>query len=112
VSIDTACSSALVATVLGATAVSSNQANGALCGGVQAMSAPFTSISCTGAGMLASDGRCKTFDSRADGFVRAEGCGMVLLRRRSETQVVELAALRGFALNQDGRSSGLTAPNG
>ena len=64
--------------------------------------------------MMAPDGRCKTFDAAADGFVRGEGCGVVVLKRlpmRSPTATV-LAVIRGSAVNQDGRSSGLTVPNG
>jgi acyl transferase domain-containing protein len=65
--------------------------------------------------MMAPDGRCKTFDERADGFVRGEGCGVLVLRRLSDAQATGdriLAVIRGSAVNQDGRSSGLTAPNG
>ena len=65
--------------------------------------------------MLAPDSRCKTFDARADGYVRSEGCGMIVLKRLTDAvadgdQV--LAVIRGTALNQDGRSAGMTAPNG
>ena len=65
--------------------------------------------------MLASDGRCKTFDASADGFVEGEGCGIVVLKRLSDAiadgdRIV--GVIRGSAVNQDGPSSGLTAPNG
>ena len=65
--------------------------------------------------MMAPDGRCKTFDAAADGYVRGEGCGVVVLKRLSDARADGdriLALIRGSAVNQDGRSSGLTAPNG
>jgi hypothetical protein len=67
-------------------------------------------------GMMAPDGRCKTFDAAADGFVRvAEGCAMIALKRLSDALAAGddiLAIIRGSAVNSDGRSSGLTVPNG
>ena len=67
------------------------------------------------AGMLSPDGRCKTFSASADGFVRGEGCGVVVLKRLSDAAAAGdrvLAVIRGSAVNQDGPSSGLTVPNG
>ena len=64
--------------------------------------------------MMAPDGRCKTFDAAADGYVRGEGCGMVVLKRLSDAEADGdriLAVIRGSAVNQDGRSTGFTAPN-
>ena len=65
--------------------------------------------------MLSPDGRCKVFDASANGYVRAEGCGMIVLKRLSDAQADGdkiLALIRGSAINQDGRTSGLTVPNG
>ncbi len=76
---------------------------------------PEMNINFSKARMMAPDGRCKTFDAAADGYVRGEGCGVLVLRRLSDAQADGdriLAVVRGSALNQDGRSGGLTAPNG
>ncbi len=65
--------------------------------------------------MMAPDGRCKTFDASANGYVRGEGCGMVVLKRLSDAVAAGdriLAVIRGSAVNHDGRSNGLSAPNG
>ena len=76
---------------------------------------PELTIAFAKAGMLAPDGRCKTFDAAADGYVRSEGCGIVVLKRalrRAARRRPILAVIRGSAVNQDGRTNGLTAPNG
>src|SRR3546814_7087377 len=65
--------------------------------------------------MLSPDGRCKTFDAAADGYVRGEGCGVLVLKRLDDALADGdrvLSVIRGSAVNQDGRSAGLTAPNG
>jgi acyl transferase domain-containing protein/predicted O-methyltransferase YrrM len=115
IAIDTACSSSLVALHLACRALRSGDCDFALAGGVNLILTPELSVNFSKAGMMARDGRCRTFDAAASGYVRGEGGGMVVLRRLSDAladgdQV--LAVLRGSAVNQDGRSNGLTAPNG
>ncbi|MCA9974412.1 MAG: type I polyketide synthase [Anaerolineales bacterium] len=115
VSLDTACSSSLVAVHLAVNSLRSGECDMALAGGVNAILLPEILIGFSKAQMMAADGRCKAFDARADGFVRAEGCGVVVLKRLSDAQAAGdhiIAVIRGSAMNQDGRSSGLTAPNG
>jgi acyl transferase domain-containing protein/SAM-dependent methyltransferase len=114
-SVDTACSSSLVALHLACQSLRSGETRVALSGGVNLMCAPETTIALTKAHMLAPDGRCKTFDASADGFSRGEGCGVLVLKRLSDAQADGdrvLAVIRGTAANQDGRSGGLTVPNG
>jgi amino acid adenylation domain-containing protein/non-ribosomal peptide synthase protein (TIGR01720 family) len=113
--IDTACSSSLVATHLACSSLRSRECDLALVGGVNALLSPAPSINFSQAGMLAPDGRCKTFDARADGYVRGEGCGVLVLKRLSDARAdgdAILAVIRGSAVNQDGPSGGLTVPNG
>jgi acyl transferase domain-containing protein/NAD(P)-dependent dehydrogenase (short-subunit alcohol dehydrogenase family)/acyl carrier protein len=115
VSIDTACSSSLVALHLACQSLRQGECDLALAGGVTLMLTPELSIALSKWGFLAEDGRCKTFDARANGFVRGEGCGAVVLKRLSDAladgdQV--LALVRGTAVNQDGRTNVLTAPSG
>ena len=65
--------------------------------------------------MLSGDGYCKTFDASADGYVRGEGCGIIILKRLKDAKQdgdMILALIKGSAINQDGASSGLTVPNG
>ena len=113
--VDTACSSSLVAVHLACQSLKQGECNLALAGGVNALLSPELTQVLSKAQMLASDGRCKTFDVDADGYVRGEGCGIVVLKRLSEARTNGdriLAVIRGSAINQDGRSNGLTAPNG
>ncbi|MGZ9164529.1 MAG: type I polyketide synthase, partial [Anaerolineales bacterium] len=113
--IDTACSSALVAIHLACQSLRMGQANVALAGSVSLMLAPEATVSMSKAHALAPDGYSKTFDAAADGYGRGEGCGMIVLKRLSDALVAEdniLAVIRGSAINHDGRSSGLTVPNG
>ncbi len=115
VSVDTACSSSLVSIHLACQSLWSGESRIALAGGVNVICSPETTVALSRAHMMAPDGRCKAFDSRADGFVRGEGCGLVVLKRLSDALTAGdrvRAVIRGSASNQDGRSSGLTAPNG
>ncbi len=115
ISVDTACSSSLVAAHLAIRSLRSGECDLALAAGVNLILTPEIHINFSKAHMLSADGRCKTFDARADGYVRGEGCGVLVLKRWRDAQKDGdriLALIRGSALNQDGRSSGLTAPNG
>lgn len=114
-SMDTACSSSLVAVDRACRSVRDGECSLAIAGGVNLILAPEMFYSMSSWRMLAPDGRCKTFDAAADGFVRAEGCGIVVLKRLSEARADNdriLAVIRGSAVNQDGASSGLSVPNG
>ncbi|MBV8882509.1 MAG: polyketide synthase, partial [Chroococcidiopsidaceae cyanobacterium CP_BM_RX_35] len=113
--IDTACSSSLVAVHLACQSLRNRESNLCLAGGVNLMLSPEPTISCSQAQMMAADGRCKTFDANANGFVRGEGCGVIVLKRLEDALQDGdhiLALIRGSAVNQDGTTNGLTAPNG
>ncbi len=113
--VETACSSSLVALHQARRALLDGDCSLALVGGVNALLAPELYVALSQAQMLSPDGHCRAFDARANGYVRAEGCAMVVLKRLSEAQRDGdriLGLLRGSAVNQDGRSNGLTAPNG
>jgi acyl transferase domain-containing protein len=115
VGVDTACSSSLVATDMACQNLRSGSADLALVLGVNVILAPKITVSFAQAGMMAPDGRCKTFDAAANGYVRSEGCAVVVLKRlgdaiRDRHEIYGL--IRGTAVNHCGRSNGLTAPNG
>jgi len=112
--IDTACSSSLVAVHTARRSLLAGDCRIAFAGGVMLMFTPSTYASASGLGMLSPTGRCHAFDERADGFVRAEGCGVVMLKRlddalRDNDRV--LAVIRGSAVNQDGRTQNILAPS-
>lgn len=113
--IDTACSSSLVAVHQALQSLRSNEIDMAIVAGVNLILAPHMSLVESKAQMLSRQGHCKTFDEGADGYVRGEGCGVIILQRQSAAQHqghhIE-ALIRGSAVNHDGRSSGLTVPSG
>ncbi|WAM29663.1 type I polyketide synthase [Myxococcus sp. NMCA1] len=113
--LDTACSSSLVSVHQAVRSLRSRECDLAVAGGVSLILAPQNNVYFSVLMSQAPDGRCKTFDAAANGFVRSEGCGMVVLKRLSEAMRDGdpiAAVIRGSAINHDGRSNGLTAPNG
>jgi glutamate-1-semialdehyde-2,1-aminomutase len=113
--VDTACSSSLVAVHLACQSLVRGECETALVGGVNLMLNPALTRALGKAGMLSPTGACHTFDAGADGYVRGEGVGIVVLRREHLSAACGnrvLAYIIGSAINQDGRSFGLTAPNG
>ncbi|MEM7032797.1 MAG: SDR family NAD(P)-dependent oxidoreductase, partial [Chloroflexota bacterium] len=113
--VDTACSSSLVALHQACQSLRLGECNLAIAGGVNLILSPEVTISLSQAQMMADDGRCKTFDAKANGYVRSEGVGVVVLKPLAQALEAGdniLSIVRGSAVNQDGRSNGLTAPNG
>lgn len=113
--VDTACSSSLVALHLACQSLHAGECRMALAGGVSLILAPDSHIIACKGQMLSRDGRCKTFDAAADGYGRGEGCGVVVLKRLSDAKADGdpiLGLILGSAINHDGKSAGLTAPNG
>ncbi|MHB8474010.1 MAG: type I polyketide synthase [Gammaproteobacteria bacterium] len=113
--LDTACSSSLVALHLACQGLRLGECEMALAGGVNLLLSPLTTVRYTQMGMLSPDGACKTFDESANGYVRSEGCGIVVLKRLSDAQRDGdniLAVIRGSAVNQNGRGAGMSMPNG
>ena len=115
IAVDTACSSSLVAVHHAVAGLQRGEADLALAGGVCVILSPLTTEAFANAGMLSPTGRCWTFDERADGFVRSEGCGMLVLKRLAEAEAAGdrvWGVIRGTAVNQDGLRPGLPAPKG
>ncbi|MFN6571716.1 SDR family NAD(P)-dependent oxidoreductase [Dendronalium sp. ChiSLP03b] len=113
--VDTACSSSLVAVHLACQSIWNGESALAIAGGVNAILKPETTIGFSKASMLSPDGRCFTFDARANGYVRAEGAGIVVLKPLSQAQADRdpiYAVIRATAVNQDGQTNGITVPNG
>jgi amino acid adenylation domain-containing protein len=113
-SIDTACSSSLVALDIACNGLRSGECEMAMVGGVNAMLTPDVTITFSRASMLSPDGRCKAFDSRANGYVRGEGAGLVVLKplRRALADTDKIhAIIRATAVNQDGHTTTITVPS-
>jgi len=109
------CASSLVAVHYAAAALQRGEVDMALAGGAQAVLSPDLTGEMVELGMLSASGRCRAFDAGADGFVRSEGCGMVVLKRLSEAEADGdriWGVIRGSAVNQNGASAGPTVPNG
>ncbi|MEH6633683.1 MAG: SDR family NAD(P)-dependent oxidoreductase [Halopseudomonas aestusnigri] len=112
--IDTACSSSLVALHRAVRAIRSGECQAALTGGVMAMLSPTSHIGFSKAGMLSRDGRCKTFSEAADGYVRGEGVGLVMLKDLTQAEADGdhiHGVIKGTAVNHGGRANTLTSPN-
>ncbi|MYK66811.1 MAG: SDR family oxidoreductase, partial [Gemmatimonadetes bacterium] len=115
VPVDVACASSLAAVHQAVSALRQDEVELALVGGVNAILHPEVSVAMAEMGLLSKRGRCSTFDAAADGFVRGEGCGVVVLKRLAEAEANGdriWGVIRGSAVNQNGASAGLTVPNG
>lgn len=115
IALDTACSSSLAAVHMACRSLRSQESSLAIAAGVNLNLSPSGFIALSHAGALSVDGRCKTFDEKANGYARSEGCGALLLKSLSDAERDGdkiYAVIEGSAMNQDGRSSGLTVPSG
>ncbi len=114
IAVDTACSSSLVSVHLACQSIWSGESTLALAGGVNVLLLPTLTVGFSKGGFLSPDGRCKSFDAEANGYVRSEGAGIVILKPLSQAQAEGdsiYAVIRGSALNQDGSTNGMAAPN-
>jgi acyl transferase domain-containing protein len=115
IAINTACSSSLAAVHLACRCLRAGDCATAVAAGVNLLLTPGSTVAASQLQLLSPDGHCRTFDARAQGMGRGEGCGVVVLKKLSAAQQAGdrvLAVIRGSAINQDGRTNGLTAPNG
>ena len=115
VPVDLACASSLVAVHQAVVGLQRNEVDLALAGGVNTVLSPSVARFLNDFGMFSSGGRCAAFDADADGYVRGEGCGLVVLKRLSEAQADGdriWGVVRGTAVNQNGAGLGITVPNG
>lgn len=113
--VKTACSSSLVSVHQAVRALQTHDCDAAIAGGISLMLTPMINICLTKGGFLSPDGKCKTFDANANGYVRSEGCGLVLLKRHEDAVRdgdTILSMIIASAINQDGASDGITAPSG
>jgi len=113
IAIDTACSSSLAAVHLACQSLRSGECDVALAGGVNVLLLPHATIAMSKAWILSPTGRCRSFDASADGYVRGEGCGVVVLKRMRDVTPCDRvrAIVAASAMNQDGRPGGLTRPD-
>lgn len=114
VAVDTACSSSLVAVFNACQDLHEKGYSLAIVGGVNSILDPSLSVSFSQAGMLSPNGKCQVFDAKADGYVRSEGCGVLILKRLADAQRDKdpiLAVIQSAAVNSDGHSNGITAPS-
>ncbi|MBF0119026.1 MAG: SDR family NAD(P)-dependent oxidoreductase [Desulfobacterales bacterium] len=114
VAINTACSSSLVSIHMACESILSGTCEIAIAGGVQVMNTPQFHMMSAGIGMLSSDGRCKTFDNKADGFVPGEGVGVIVLKKLDyaiKDSDYIYGVIKGSGINQDGKTNGITAPS-
>lgn len=115
ISVDTACSSSMVAVHYACQSLKNHEIDYALAGGVNILLMPESNITLCRAKALSPEGLCKTFDERADGYARSEGCGVIFLKRLADAiqdKDTILAVIKASAVNNDGKSAGLTVPNG
>jgi len=115
ITIDTACSSSLVATHYAAQSIWRGECDQAMVGGVNAIFKPEKTITMSAGRFLSKHGRCKTFDADAAGYVRGEGAGIVILKPYEQALADGdkiYALIRATGVNQDGRTNGITVPNG